>query len=49
MTIPYLSAAVPGWDLLKEGAIIFITFAIIWPQVKKQGGNKVLPINRKVH
>ena len=25
--------------LLKEVAIIFITYTIVWPQVKQQGGN----------
>ena len=27
------------WELLKEVSIIFITSTIVWPQVKKQGGN----------
>ena len=31
-----------------EGAIIFITSTIAWPQVKPQGGNTTLPINRKL-
>ena len=35
-------------DLLKEVAIIFITSIIVWPQVKQQGGNTALPINRKL-
>ena len=30
------------------GAIIFITSTIVWPQVKQQGGNTALPINRKL-
>ena len=42
-----LSAAVPSQDLLKEVTIIFITSTIVWPQVKQQGGNTALPINRK--
>ena len=33
-------------DLLKEVAIIFITFSMVWPQVKLQGGNTALPITR---
>ena len=33
----------------KEVTIIFITSAIVWPQVKKQGGNTALPINRKLN
>ena len=32
-----------------EGAIIFITPTIAWPQVKQQGGNTALPINRKLN
>ena len=44
-----LSAAVPAWDLLKEVAIIFITFTIVWPQVKQQGGNIALHINRRLN
>ena len=43
-----LSAAAGAWELLKEGTIIFITSAIIWPQVKQQGGNTALSINRKL-
>ena len=43
-----LSVAVCAWDLLKEVAIIFITFTIVWPQVKKQGGNTAPPINGKL-
>ena len=43
-----LSAAVGAWDLLKEVAIILITFTIVWSQVKEQGGNRALPINRKL-
>ena len=34
-----LSVAVHEWDLLMEVAIIFITSAIVWSQVKQQGGN----------
>ena len=43
-----LSAAMRVWDLLKEITIIFITSTVVWPQVKQQGGNTVLPINRKL-
>ena len=43
-----LSVAVHAWDLLKEVTIIFITSTIVWPQVKQQGGNTALPINRKL-
>ena len=43
-----LSVAVLSWDLLKEVAIIFITSTIVWSQVKQQGGNTALPINRKL-
>ena len=43
-----LSVAVYVWDLLKEVTIIFITSTIVWPQVKQQGGNTALPINRKL-
>ena len=43
-----LSAAVHAWDLLKEVAIFFITFTIVWFQVKQQGGNTAPPINRKL-
>ena len=35
-------------DLLKEVTIFFITSTIVWPQVKQQGGNTALPINRKL-
>jgi len=34
--------------LLKEVTIIFITSTRVWPQVKQQGGNTALPINRKL-
>ena len=34
-----LSAEVSARDLLEEVAIIFITSAVVWPQVKQQGGN----------
>ena len=43
-----LSAAVCAWDLLKEVAIIFIISTIVWSQVKQEGGNTALPINRKL-
>ena len=41
-----LNAAVCAWDLLKEVPIIFITSTIVWLQVKQQGGNTALPINK---
>ena len=43
-----LSATVHAWDLLKEVAIIFITSTIVWSQVKQQGRNIILTINRKL-
>ena len=43
-----LNVAVRAWDILKEVASIFITFTIVRPQVKQQGGNTALPINRKL-
>ena len=43
-----LSVAMPTQDLLKEVTIIFITSTVVWPQVKQQGGNIALPINRKL-
>ena len=43
-----LSAAVRAGDLWKEVTIIFITSTIVWSQVKGQGGNTALPINRKL-
>ena len=43
-----LHTAVPGWDLLKENTIIFITSTVDWTQVKQQGGNIAWPINRKL-
>ena len=43
-----LHTAVPGWDLLKEITIIFITSTVDWTQVKQQGGNIAWPINRKL-
>ena len=39
------SAAVPAWDLLKDVAIILITSAMVWPQVKQQGGNTALCVS----
>ena len=42
-----LSIAMPAWDLLKEVPIIFIA-AIVWPQVKEEGGNTAPPINSKL-
>ena len=43
-----LSAVVCAWDLLKEVAIIFLTFIIVWSQVKQKGGNTALPIDKKL-
>ena len=43
-----LSDAVSAWDLLKDVTIVFITSTIVWSQVKQQGGNTVLPVNRKL-
>ena len=46
-----LGVAVHAQDLLKEVAIIFITFRIVWSQVnqvKQQGGNITPPIKRKL-
>ena len=40
--------ALSAWDLLKKVAIIFITSTIVGAQVKQQGGNTALPINRKL-
>ena len=47
-TVGTLSAAVQAWDLLKEVAIIFTTFTIVWPQVKKQERNTAPAFNRKL-
>ena len=38
-----LSVAVHVWDLLKEVAIIFITFTIVWPQVNSREGTQLHP------
>ena len=35
-----LSVAMHSWDLLKEIAIIFITFIILWPQVNLYTGQE---------
>ena len=43
-----LSAAVCGWDLLKEVTVIFITSTTVWPQGKQQGGNTAPPINKQL-
>ena len=43
-----LSVAVCAQALLKEVAIIFITSTIVWSQVKQQGGNTALQIDRKL-
>ena len=32
----------------KEVTIIFITSTIVWPQVKKRGGNTAQSVNRKL-
>ena len=40
-------SAVPAQNLLKE-VIIFITFTIVWSQVKQEKGNTASPINRKL-
>ena len=37
------SVAVPVWDLLKEVAVIFITFTIVWPQVHNREGIQFHP------
>ena len=38
-----VSLAVHAWDLLKEVAIIFITFSIVWPQVNSREGTQPHP------
>ena len=43
-----LRVAMCAWDLLKEVTIIYINSTIVWSQVKQQGGNTALPINRKL-
>ena len=43
-----LYVAVHAWDHLKEVIIMFITSTIVWLQVKQQGGNTALPVNRKL-
>ena len=43
-----LNTAVCAWDFWKEVTIIFIAFTIVWSQVKQQGENTVLPINRQL-
>ena len=35
-----LSVALPAWDLLKEVAVIFITFTIVWPHVNIREGTE---------
>ena len=35
-------------DLLKKITITFITSTIVWSQIKQQGGNTELPINKKI-
>ena len=43
-----LNTTVRAQVLLKEVAITIITPIIVWPQIKQQGGNTVLLINRKL-
>ena len=43
-----LNTTAQAKDLWKEVTIIFITPVIVWSQVKQQGGNTALPINRKL-
>ena len=43
-----LSEAEHAWDLLKEVTTFFISSTIVWSQVKQQGGNTALPLNRKL-
>ena len=43
-----MSVAVCTQDLLKKVPILFIIFMIVWSQVKQQGGNRALPINKKL-
>ena len=43
-----VSVAMHTGNILREVTIIFITSTIIWSQFKQQGGNTVLPINRKL-
>ena len=43
-----LSVAVCTQDFLKKVPIFFITSTIVWSQVKQQGGNRALPINKKL-
>ena len=43
-----LNTAVYAWDLLKEVTVIFISSTTVWPQVKLQGRNTALSINRKL-
>ena len=41
-----LSVAVCERDLFKEVHNIFITYTIVWPHIKQQGGNIAPPINK---
>ena len=43
-----LSAPVRAWDLVKKITIIVINSTTVWSQVKQQGGNTSLSINRKL-
>ena len=43
-----LGAIVHAWDLLKEVTFILINSTIVWSQIKQQGGNTALSINRKL-
>jgi len=37
------TVVVHAWDLLKEVAIIFITYTIVWPQVNSREGTLLHP------
>ena len=39
----HLSAAVLAWDRMKEVAILFITFTIVWSQVNNREGTQLHP------
>ena len=43
-----LNTTAQAKDLWKEVTIIFITPVIVWSQVKQQGGNTALPIDRNL-
>ena len=44
----WVTLSTVGHALLKEVTIIFTTSTRVWPQVKQEGGNRALPINRKL-